>query len=299
MTLLKPIRQGDRGPAVEDVQRRLLALGYDLGPTGVDGVFLGATLSAVRSFQQGRELAEDGIVGPATWSGLVDATFTLGDRLLYVRFPYFHGSDVRLLQGALNALGFACGEPDGIFGVFTERAVREFQANIGQTPDGIAGPETVRAILQLKHVWVDKDPKAPVALKVAPARASEVLATAHAALRALDDAGREVGGRLVNLAVAMRSDASISILDADDPLREDTRVVLYLGTDAASEARPNIPVVSAAAEAAALPARLVAALATSAPCREACVDLAGVPADERAMQRVAVALLDGLCAALA
>ena len=47
---MRPIRPGDRGPAVEDIQRRLLALGYDLGITGVDGVFLGRTL------EQGREL---------------------------------------------------------------------------------------------------------------------------------------------------------------------------------------------------------------------------------------------------
>jgi DNA polymerase III sliding clamp (beta) subunit (PCNA family) len=46
--VVRPISQGGRGPAVEDVQKRLLMLGFDLGPTGVDGVFWGATLSAVR-----------------------------------------------------------------------------------------------------------------------------------------------------------------------------------------------------------------------------------------------------------
>lgn len=298
--MLKPIRQGDRGPAVEDVQRRLLALGYDLGPTGVDGVFLGATLSAVSSFQATQGLAEDGAVGPATWSALVDATFRLGDRLLYIRYPYLHGNDVRVLQRALNALGFACGQPDGIFGVFTERAVRELQANIGQPADGIAGPETVRAIQQLKHVWGDKDGFAPAALKVAPARAAEVLASAHAALRTLDEAGHEVGGRLVNLALAMQSDASLAILEPGDRVRDDMHVVLHLGAEVGSAIRPGVPVVSAGdADVAALPARLVAALSRQSGCREAGVQLAGIPAEERAMQRVAVALLDGLCAALA
>ena len=124
--MLEPIAQGDRGAAVEDVQKRLLVLGFDLGPTGVDGVFLGATLSAVRSFQHANGLSEDGTVGDETWAALVDATFRLGDRLLYLRYPYLHGADVRALQSALNVLGFACGSPDGIFGAFTERAVRTF-----------------------------------------------------------------------------------------------------------------------------------------------------------------------------
>ena len=56
------------------------------------------------------ELGEDGFVGDATWAALVDATFTLGDRMLYLRVPHFHGHDVRVLQQALNVLGFACGE---------------------------------------------------------------------------------------------------------------------------------------------------------------------------------------------
>ena len=87
---MRPVRPSDRGPAVEDIQRRLLALGYDLGPTGVDGVFLGQTAEAVRSFQLSHGLSEDGVVGEETWSALVDAGFTLGDIQTAVRFgtPY-------------------------------------------------------------------------------------------------------------------------------------------------------------------------------------------------------------------
>ena len=121
---MKPVRPGDRGPAVEDIQRRLLTLGYDLGRTGVDGVFLGATAEAVLAFQTQHDLEEDGLVGESTWSTLVDASFSLGDRMLYLRLPHFHGHDVTVLQQALNALGFTVGEIDGIFGAFTERALR-------------------------------------------------------------------------------------------------------------------------------------------------------------------------------
>ena len=90
---MKPILPGGRGPAVEDIQRRLLALGFDLGPTGVDGVFLGKTRDAVIAFQTGNGLSEDGVVGGETWAALVDATFKLGDRTLYLRLPHFHGRD--------------------------------------------------------------------------------------------------------------------------------------------------------------------------------------------------------------
>lgn len=297
---MRPIRQGDRGPAVEDIQRRLLTLGYDLGPTGVDGVFLGATMAAVRGFQQGRLLAEDGIVGPDTWSALVDATFTLGDRLLYLRLPYFHGHDVRVLQGALNVLGFACGGPDGIFGPFTERAVRDFQDNTGQPADGIVGAETVRALRNLRHVWADKDPTAPVALKLRPARAAAVLSEAGIVLRHDGELGREIAARVANLAVAAQPDARIGVTDADAPPDAAARVVLTLAASAVPAASGPVVRLDDGTEDS-LAARLVTAMESGAgrP-RVITVELGpGVVDDERFLQRAAVALLDGVCAALA
>jgi len=153
---VKPILPGARGPAVEDVQRRLLSLGYDLGRTGVDGVFLGKTMEAIRSFQAEHSLQDDGVVDHKTWAALVDSTFTLGDRMLYLRLPHFHGSDVKTLQEALNVLGFSAGQNDGIFGAHADRAVREFQRSCGHNVDGIFGPETVRELMALRHLWHGK-----------------------------------------------------------------------------------------------------------------------------------------------
>jgi len=53
------------------------------------------------------------------------------------------GQDVKDLQEALVELDFKPGEVDGVFGVYTESAVRAFQtwANIDEV-DGIVGPET-------------------------------------------------------------------------------------------------------------------------------------------------------------
>lgn len=62
------------------------------------------------------------------------------------------GSDVTRLQAALNALGYDCGEADGIFGVKTEAAVRAFQADKGLTVDGIAGKATQEALYAAESV---------------------------------------------------------------------------------------------------------------------------------------------------
>lgn len=292
------IERGSRGPGVEDIQKRLMRLGYDLGSSGVDGVFLGATLEAVRSFQRERHLAEDGVVGPETWSALVDATFTLGDRLLYLRFPYHHGADVETLQTALNVLGFACGNPDGIFGAFTERAVREFQLNTGSPADGIVGPDTVRAVMRLRHVWLDKDPTSPVELAVAPARAAALLARLRIQVRCFDETGRGVAARFANLALATEPRASVVVCtDVPDTPAD---VVLHLGRDVPmEELSGGVAVVSLAdVSETAIEARLMTALLGEEGCREAAVRLGDLQGEEEILQRIAVRMLDAVCAAL-
>jgi hypothetical protein len=293
---MKPVRPSDRGPAVEDIQRRLLALGYDLGPTGVDGVFLGATTQAVGAFQSQHGLTEDGFVAEETWSALVDAGFTLGDRMLYLRVPHFHGADVRALQHAISVLGFACGAIDGIFGAFTERAVREFQVNSGLPADGIAGPETARTILNLRHVWEGKGPQAHSEAHVAPVRAADVLTRVRLAVIGDDAAGVRVAERLVNLAHASAALALIHTL-ARDEVTEPGEVVLRLcGTGSARIVRGR-PVVSMAAPQQLAP-RLVTALAVAQAGREIVVEVGESPnADEREDQRAAVLLLDAVCVA--
>lgn len=142
------IRQGSAGPEVTDVQRRLQALGWTCDPD-VDGDFGAGTDTCVRAFQQARGLVADGIVGPDTWRSLVGASWRLGDRMLYVTRPLLHGDDIRELQRRLNRLGFDAGYDDGIYGVQTFDAVRDFQLNTGLDVDGIAGPSTVDALLRL------------------------------------------------------------------------------------------------------------------------------------------------------
>lgn len=143
-----PLAPGARGEAVRDVQRRLGALGHDLGDDA-SGDYGAATALAVQAFQVDRGLPPDGVCGPVTWSALVEAGYRLGERFLYHRTPMLRGDDVAELQANLGALGFDAGRVDGICGPDTARALQEFQRNSGLTPDGICGPDTVAALRRL------------------------------------------------------------------------------------------------------------------------------------------------------
>lgn len=295
---MRPIRSGDRGPAVEDIQRRLLTLGFELGRTGIDGVFLGRTLEAVRAFQRAQGIDEDGLVGDATWSALVDATFTLGDRALYLRLPHFHGRDVRLLQEALNALGFACGQADSIFGAFTERAVREFQSNAGLPADGIVGPKTVGALTALRHVWEGKDPRSHSAARTGPVRESGKLEALSVALRGADSTGVEIAARALNVAQAATARTGVKLLAGDEPAPSGTLAVLDVVADGTASAIPGRP-VARGNDAQELANRLATAVAAAeGHCPEVTVEIVLVSGErEESLQKAAVMLLDAACIA--
>ncbi|HEV7544931.1 MAG TPA: peptidoglycan-binding domain-containing protein [Reyranella sp.] len=59
------LKRGSNDPAVRDLQQALKTLGHD--PGAIDGVFGASTESAVKAFQQAREITADGIVGRVTW----------------------------------------------------------------------------------------------------------------------------------------------------------------------------------------------------------------------------------------
>ena len=126
---MDPIKKNDSGAAVEDVQHRLVKAGY-LAEDQVTGTFGAETEHAVLSLCRDCGIEPRAEVDNAVWTKLVDASFELGDRNLFLRVPFFHGADVRTLQEALSALGFSCGIADGIFGVHTEDALRRFQQRI-------------------------------------------------------------------------------------------------------------------------------------------------------------------------
>lgn len=293
---MKPVRIGDRGPAVEDIQRRLRTLGYDLGPTGVDGVFFGRTADAVLAFRLDSGLAGDTLVDDATWSAMVDATFVLGDRMIYLKAPFFHGDDVRVLQEALNALGFACGEPDGIFGAFSENAVRTFQRNTGLYADGIVGRETVGSLNALRHVWQGKESRSHSAAVTMPARACEGLVNTALVMTGLDAAGQRVAERVSNLAKATNPEARVDVVDADAADSQGAAVLIMLCGNGVARNVPGRPVASGI-DAPGFDSRLLMAVeSASAMSPKIVVELGELDADsEHELQRSAVRVLDTLC----
>jgi N-acetylmuramoyl-L-alanine amidase len=143
---MRTLKLGDRGKEVADVQTRLNGLGFELGSEGVDGFFGPKTVAALKAFQQQRLLLVDGILGANTWRELVEAGYSLGERLLYLRVPNFRGDDVLALQVKLNLLGFNAGPERGVFDDEVEHAIIEFQRNAGLPADGIVGENTLRSL---------------------------------------------------------------------------------------------------------------------------------------------------------
>lgn len=62
------IKMGDSGEEVKDLQRRLVRLGF--GPLDLDGRYGPASASALRLYQAGEGLVQDGVCGPLTWLAL-------------------------------------------------------------------------------------------------------------------------------------------------------------------------------------------------------------------------------------
>ncbi|MET8152342.1 N-acetylmuramoyl-L-alanine amidase [Actinoplanes sp. NPDC049668] len=154
---MRSIRRGDTGPAVEEIQSILV--GLELLPAiGED--FDEATENAVRAFQQSRGIGVDGMVGSETWQALDGARWKLGARTLYHSVPTsLVGEDVRALQERLLEMGFDSGRADGIYGPRTARAVAQFQREVGLTPDGSCGPQTMKGLRRLGRKVVGGRPQ--------------------------------------------------------------------------------------------------------------------------------------------
>ena len=225
---METILEGARGAAVEDIQERLESLGYEIDAAETkDASFGPSTGTAVARFRLDHGLSLGKEVDAPTWIALVDECYQLGDRTLYLRLPNFHGNDVRQLQERLNILGFSCGEPDGVYGVHTEAAVKLFQESIGVLADGMAFPDTFDAIERLKHVWAGKPAAGPHPQGgMGFARAASVLELAHICITADDPISRNIAGRIWNLAHATVDDCALDLLDSPEDATSGSLIVL-------------------------------------------------------------------------
>ena len=91
------------------------------------------TESAVKKFQQAREIAADGVVGRVTWINIDEA-----DQSHPVLKAGSTGLPVRRLQSRMSAVGFDTGGVDGRFGAKTEAAVKKLQQDFNLSVDGLS-----------------------------------------------------------------------------------------------------------------------------------------------------------------
>lgn len=158
------LKLGSTGDDVRSLQRKLKDLGFYRG--SVDGDFGEGTEKAVKAFQAQYGLTVDGKVGANTLAKLASARATARPTVsptprrtatprptatpraydnTYLK-EGSSGSQVRQMQERLISLGYLAGEADGDFDASTEAAVISFQKRNCDYSDGIAGPETLRAL---------------------------------------------------------------------------------------------------------------------------------------------------------
>ena len=230
---MESITRGMTGAAVEDIQERLRSIDYAIDEEERATQSYGmSTATAVAHFRLDHGLTLGDEVDSLTWVTLVDETYKMGDRTLYLRLPNFHGADVRQLQHCLNILGFSAGVEDGFYGPHTEAAVKQFQESMGELPDGMAFPDTFDAIDRLHHVWMGF------------ARAANVLESVSISITAEDPISRNVAGRIWNLASATNEKSGLDIVESPDRKRPGDKAVLVLATTPLDDGStiPNIVV---------------------------------------------------------
>lgn len=297
------IKQGMQGPAVEDVQTCLASLGYAIDEHELEGSDYGAsTAKAVSDFRVVSGLATGDEVDSVCWSALVDASYKLGDRTLYLRLPNFHGADVRALQQALNVLGFACGIDDGYFGPHTEAALQQFQENVGLFADGMAFQDTFNYIKRLHHVWKDKPSVVNIDSEARSgfARAASVLEHVNVAVGGEDAIARNIASRIWNIASATTENSGVVLYDSEEP--QDMDVIFVLASEPLPESAAPVATITLA-ECTNLSQRIRTAIAASTqkPARVR-FELTGLTRygtfTSSDAQTLAIRLLDGVCDAL-
>ncbi len=295
---METIKRGDTGAAVEDVQGKLAALGL-MPADSCAGTFDEETEAALNRFCAEHHLPQTGEVDEKVWAALVDASYRLGDRTLYLRMPFFHGNDVHELQLALGSLGFDCGQIDGIFGAHTETAVRKFQLNFGLYSDGIVGAATYTALSHLKFSWAGKSP-AHESFHLGFARAADVLEDHALCLFGTEEFTRSVASRMSNLALATNPHSKIMSADSLLVAPGDDMLMIHIVLPGCDD--PGIPFVQYEDDGT-LALRLRSAIeATTRPSPRIAVMLPGKQweqaGEDRSAQHYAITLLDALCVSL-
>jgi len=151
--------------------------------------------------------------------------------------------------------------------------------------------------MALRHVWEGKDASIPTGAATGPVRSAEVLSRLHIRVGARGEGAEAIADRVVNLAQASAPGCDIHGHADAVALGE----VLHVYVVAPGASRESGPVVSVGTDAqSAFATRLLSAHEARAQ-DGVDLEIAGwdVAADPEVAQRLAVRILDGLCAALA
>lgn len=146
---------------VQQWQQRMKDRGWDID---VDGLYGPASESIARQFQQAKDLAVDGIVGPETWEASFDTStppfpgnlfkYESGETLTY-------DANVEQWQQRMSDLGKTI-DVDGLYGPQSAQVARDFQAEQGLSVDGIVGPQTWEASFDTETPPPEESPPPPV-----------------------------------------------------------------------------------------------------------------------------------------
>jgi peptidoglycan hydrolase-like protein with peptidoglycan-binding domain len=128
--------RAERAERVKALQRQLSWLGLEPGP--VDGQYGPVTREAVKRFQEVRDLPASGVADPMTLRALRAGT---PERPFSGRVQR-----VKEAQRQLTALGFDPGPVDGRYGPATTEAVKRLQEANNLPADGVADPQTLKAL---------------------------------------------------------------------------------------------------------------------------------------------------------
>ena len=145
-----------------DAQRKLQELDlYDGEIDGINGV---GTKAAIKEFQRLSGLTVDGILGPITKKALslgTDAFLPIGNADVENVEEIVFSQEIQDAQRKLQELDLYDGEIDGINGVGTKAAIKEFQRLSGLTVDGILGPITKKALSKGTNSYLTDDIEQP------------------------------------------------------------------------------------------------------------------------------------------
>ena len=145
--------------SIEEAQILLQNLGIYNGE--IDGINGSLTKKAISEFQQLAGLVVDGILGPKTINALINGESsyidTGGADVDVSKVVY--SIEIEEAQIKLKELSLYNGEIDGINGLGTKNAIREFQKLAGLVVDGVLGPITSSALDKGKDSYVKTTPE--------------------------------------------------------------------------------------------------------------------------------------------